>query len=111
MQKILITNRGAIARRVVRACSEMGLESVVVFSDADADAPYLQEASEAYPLAGVAPGDTYLNRAKLLEIAKQCGADAVHPGYGFLAENASFAQSVIDQELIFNQQLRSFQLS
>ena len=101
MQKILITNRGAIARRVVRACSEMGLESVVVFSDADADAPYLQEASEAYPLAGVAPGDTYLNQAKLLEIAKQCGADAVHPGYGFLAENASFAQSVIDQELIF----------
>jgi acetyl-CoA carboxylase biotin carboxylase subunit len=101
VQKVLIANRGAIARRVVRACTEMGLASVVVFSEADADAPYLQEASEAYPLAGVAPAETYLNQAKLLEIARRSGADAVHPGYGFLAEHAGFAQAVLDQDITF----------
>lgn len=101
MQKILIANRGAIARRVVRACNHLGLQSVVVYSEADAGAPYLQEASEAYPLVGVTPMDTYLNQALLLAIARDSGADALHPGYGFLAEHAAFAQAVIDQGLTF----------
>ena len=101
MQKILIANRGAIARRIVRACNEMGLHSVVVFSEADVGAPYLNEASEAYPLVGTSPVDTYLNQALLLAIAQDSGADAVHPGYGFLAENAEFAQAVLDRGLTF----------
>jgi acetyl-CoA carboxylase, biotin carboxylase subunit len=92
--KILIANRGAIARRVVRACNDLGIRSVVVFSEADAGAPYLQEASEALPLRGNSAADTYLNSAALLECVKACGADAVHPGYGFLAENAAFATAV-----------------
>ena len=79
----------------------LGLHSVVVYSEADAGAPYLEEAGEAYPLLGVKPADTYLNQAVLLAIARDSGADAVHPGYGFLAENAAFAQAVLDQGLTF----------
>jgi len=101
MQKVLIANRGAIARRVVRACQQLGLQSVVVYSEADAGAPYIEEASEAYPLIGVTPTDTYLNQSLLLAIARDSGADALHPGYGFLAENAVFAQAVLDQGLTF----------
>jgi len=101
MRKVLIANRGAIARRIVRACHEMGLQSVVVFSEADAGAPYLAEATEAFPLAGVRPADTYLNLPLLLAIARDSGADAVHPGYGFLSENAQFAQAVVDQGMTF----------
>ncbi len=101
MQKIVIANRGAIARRIVRTCAELGIHSVAVYSEADAGAPYLAEASEAYPLAGVLPADTYLNQAALLAVAQNCGADAVHPGYGFLAENSGFAQRVIDSGLTF----------
>ena len=101
LQKILIANRGAIARRIVRACNELGKQSVVVYSEADADAPYLAEASEAWALAGTAPQDTYLNQPALLDIARDSGADGVHPGYGFLAEHAGFAQAVIDQGMTF----------
>ena len=96
MQKILIANRGAIARRVIRACSERGIASVAVYSDADDGAPYLAEASEAIHLPGSAPQDTYINQDALLAAVARTGADGVHPGYGFLAENASFAQAVID---------------
>jgi len=101
LQKILIANRGAIARRIIRACDQLGKESIVVYSEADADAPYLAEATQAYPMAGVTPQDTYLNQQALLDIAAEAGADGVHPGYGFLAENAGFAQSVIDAGLTF----------
>ncbi len=101
MNKILICNRGAIARRVVRACRALGKRSVVVYSEADAGAPYLDEADEAFGLPGSLPLDTYLNQDALLEIARQCGADAVHPGYGFLAENAEFAERVIAAGMTF----------
>ncbi len=101
MHKVLIANRGAIARRVVRACHQLGLKSVVVYSEADAGAPYLEEASEAYALLGVTPKDTYLNQAVLLAIARDSGADAIHPGYGFLAENVDFAEAVLQQGITF----------
>lgn len=93
-QKILIANRGAIARRVVRACNERGIATVAVYSEADIGAPHLSEASETYPLAGTSARETYLNQSRLLEVLAQTGADSLHPGYGFLAENASFARAV-----------------
>ncbi len=99
--KVLVANRGAIARRVVRACQEMGLQSVAVFADADAQAPYLDEASEAFALSGNTAAETYLDQDELMDIARESGADAVHPGYGFLAENAEFAQRVLDAGLCF----------
>lgn len=101
MQKIVVANRGAIARRIIRTCHEMGIASVALYSEADADAPYLSEASEAYPLEGNSARDTYLNEKAILDIAAQAGADGIHPGYGFLAENASFAQHAIETGLVF----------
>ena len=101
MHKVLIANRGAIARRIVRACAALKISSVVVFAPADAEAPYLSEATEAYPLIGNTALETYLDQAQLLAIAKRCGADAVHPGYGFLSENPTFASKVCESGLIF----------
>ena len=101
IERVLVANRGAIARRVIRACNEMGLESVAVYSACDAGAPYLAEASAACPLPGYKVQDTYLNQSALLGIARDSGADAVHPGYGFLAEHAGFAQQVLDAGLAF----------
>lgn len=99
--KVLIANRGAIARRVVRACHELGISSVVVYSDADGEAPYLAEASETVHLPGNAAPDTYLNQDLLLQAIKNSGSDAVHPGYGFLSEHAGFAQAVVDAGVAF----------
>lgn len=99
--KVLVANRGAIARRIVRACNELGIASVVVYSPADADAPYVREASAAYALAGLRPLESYLDQDQLMQIASTSGADALHPGYGFLAENAGFAQRVIDAGMLF----------
>lgn len=99
--KILIANRGTIARRVVRACDVLGIASAVVYSDADAGAPYLAEAGEALRLPGDKAADTYLNQEALLRCLDACGADAVHPGYGFLSENADFAESVIARDAAF----------
>jgi 3-methylcrotonyl-CoA carboxylase alpha subunit/geranyl-CoA carboxylase alpha subunit len=97
--RLLIANRGEIARRVIRTAQAMGIQTVAVFSDADRHALHVQEADSAFALGGTHSVDTYLRMDKLLQAARMGHADAVHPGYGFLSENAEFAQAVIDAGL------------
>ena len=101
MKRVLVANRGEIAVRVIRACKDHGLESVAIYSEDDRCALYAKAADFAYSLNGVSAKDTYLNIEKIISLAKKSGADAVHPGYGFLSENAHFAQAVIDAGLIW----------
>ena len=91
VNKILIANRGEIAIRIMRACREMGIPSVAVYSEADKEALFAKYADEAYSIGPPPATESYLNIKKVMEVAKECGADAIHPGYGFLAENPKFA--------------------
>ncbi len=101
IQKILIANRGEIARRIIRTCKRLGIASVAVFSDADEDMPFVHEADEAVRIGPAPSAESYLRTEKILEAAKRTGADAIHPGYGFLSENTGFAQACADAGVVF----------
>ena len=101
IKKILIANRGEIARRVIRTAKEMSIETVAIYSEADAESPHVNEASEAYCIGPPAAKDSYLRADKIIALAKECGADAIHPGYGFLSENGEFSKAIQVAGLIF----------
>ncbi|WP_306753544.1 acetyl/propionyl/methylcrotonyl-CoA carboxylase subunit alpha [Paracoccus actinidiae] len=101
LDRLLIANRGEIAVRIIRACRDEGIQTVAVYADADRDAPFVAMADQAFALGGNSPAETYLDGGKIIAIAQRAGAHAIHPGYGFLSENAGFAQAVQDAGLIW----------
>lgn len=101
LRKCLIANRGEIAVRIIRACRELDIAAVAVYSEVDAAARHVALADEAYAIGAANPGDSYLNAAKLISVALASGCDCVHPGYGFLSENEDFAAAVIEAGLIW----------
>ncbi|HVY10754.1 MAG TPA: biotin carboxylase N-terminal domain-containing protein [Mycobacteriales bacterium] len=100
-ESLLIANRGEIARRIMRSAAEMGVRTIAIYSEADANLPFVKEADEAVLIGGAPPAESYLDIAKVLEAASRTGAQAIHPGYGFLAENADFAAAVIDAGVVW----------
>ena len=113
-KKVLIANRGAIACRILRTVEAMGIGSVAIYSEADAHAPHVRDAGEAYCVGPPPAAESYLRQERILEIARQCGAEAIHPGYGFLAEDAAFAQACEAAGIAFigptPEQMRAFGL-
>src|SRR5205807_1853718 len=100
-KKILIANRGEIAVRIIRACHEMGIAAVAVYSDVDRASLHVRKADEAYPIGAPPAPESYLNIERILDVARRSGADAIHPGYGFLSENAEFAKACGDYGVKF----------
>ena len=113
-RKVLIANRGAIACRIIRTLKALGVQSVAVYSEADAQARHVREADEAYLLGPAPAAESYLKADRILQIARDCGAEAIHPGYGFLSENPGFAQACEDAGIAFigptPEQMRAFGL-
>ncbi|MFC7505263.1 biotin carboxylase N-terminal domain-containing protein, partial [Nocardioides sp. GCM10030258] len=101
INRLLVANRGEIARRVFRTCRDLGIETVAVHSDADAGMPFVLDADSAIRLPGNTPAETYLRADLILNAARAAGCDAIHPGYGFLSENADFARAVAEAGLVW----------
>ncbi|MCA9959343.1 MAG: hypothetical protein KC443_09940, partial [Anaerolineales bacterium] len=99
--KLLIANRGEIAMRILRACHELGIHTVAIYSDADRNAPHVRYADEAYHIGPPPARESYLDINKILDVCRRAGVQAVHPGYGFLAERAEFAQACVDNDIVF----------
>src|SRR2546427_6875844 len=101
LRSVLVATRGEIALRIIRACHDLGIRAIAVYSDVDRDALHVRAADAAYPIGPAAPSESYLNVKRIIAVAKRSGCDAIHPGYGFLSENADFAQAVADADLVF----------